>query len=135
VKVALAVVIDIAEGTLLLQKRIRLRDRFLYLPGGKVEHGEEPFDAVKRELREEVNITRYERVQYATDVPWTKLQGAPVDFLFHVFLCEISNARQIRNNEPEKHRLAQVRLEDLKRTPIHPMDRQCLLLALKSINM
>ena len=44
------------DGAKILSVRSHGRDRF-YLPGGKVDPGETPLDAVKREINEELGVT------------------------------------------------------------------------------
>ncbi|EGL17802.1 NUDIX hydrolase [Paenibacillus sp. HGH0039] len=43
------------DGTRLLLVRVRDNERW-YLPGGKIEEGEDPEAALKRELKEELNL-------------------------------------------------------------------------------
>jgi ADP-ribose pyrophosphatase YjhB (NUDIX family) len=53
---AVAVVIDERGRVLLIEHRFRAKERAWALPGGFVEHPEQPGDAVRRELREEIGL-------------------------------------------------------------------------------
>ncbi|WP_243442527.1 NUDIX domain-containing protein [Schaalia vaccimaxillae] len=63
-----------------------LRGRF-ELPGGKIEHGEQPTDALVREIREELDcqVTVGPQVHGPEDGWWPILQGRRMG----VWLCEV----------------------------------------------
>ena len=145
--VAIAVVFNVTNGTVLFQKRLRRDDNLLYLPGGKINDGEDSREAIIRELEEETGIRKYEKINYIFDTPHeSRRQDSLRKYLFHVYLCEISDTRQVRNREPHKHTLRFVPLEEAmreRRRPqvkkkkkmlkINPKDLQILKHTLKSI--
>jgi len=56
------------------------------LPGGKIEYGEEPVDALVREVKEEVGIPI--KVIKSVGVWWFYSQNSKHQVICHTFLCE-----------------------------------------------
>lgn len=107
-------VIKCPDGRILIQDHVK-NDAWT-IPGGKMEPGEEPYQAICRELAEELNvhpsyldIYRCIEVRHASDDGWVSEHR----YYAHVnakFVCE--------NREPEKHRWIEFKtLEEIMAAP------------------
>jgi len=59
------------------------------LPGGKIEYGEEPEQALIREVKEEINLSV--KVGQSVGVWWFYSQNSKHQVICHTFLCELIN--------------------------------------------
>lgn len=75
--------IIIADNKIVLIKRNRYGDRYYTLPGGHIEPGEAPDEAIVREIFEEttLRVTGFREVFYVTEADGYLPQ--------HIFVCEV----------------------------------------------
>ena len=101
------------SGGLLLLYRPEPRNRW-ETPGGKVEAGETPADAVVRELSEELGVT----VAVGRSLGTTHFREHGVSYTYHWFIASIERGTP-QLQEPEKHSdLRYIPWEELSSEPI-----------------
>jgi ADP-ribose pyrophosphatase YjhB (NUDIX family) len=76
---------------------------FWTIPVGKVEQGQSVEDGLKKEIKEELNITPTRYKEIGQFVRFYPRKGKKVKVEAHIFLIENWKGT-IRNNEPQKHR-------------------------------
>jgi 8-oxo-dGTP pyrophosphatase MutT (NUDIX family) len=127
--VADGIVIDLSKASILMQTRRKSGDGLLYLPGGKIEPGERDYAAIRRELAEEINVSNFSSLIHAFNHKHSGLNSERVftKYMFHVFLCLLDDFSEVANNEPEKHELVVLDLNDVgKGAPIAENDLNIL---------
>ncbi len=84
---------------ILLGKRTKSTSRWWAPPGGKIDWLEDPVDALKRELKEEINLDVHsvDLVHVGSDIAGTDRHYLSVFYLVSHY------SGQIENLEPEKH--------------------------------
>lgn len=60
----------------------------LHIPGGKLEAGEDPMNAIEREIKEETNITVENILPFDFDSDITEYKGEQVQFIFLRFVAD-----------------------------------------------
>ena len=90
-RVSVKALIRDADGKLLVCKE---NSPNWSLPGGGVDHGEEPLEALKRELHEELGITAYSNAQIA-DVLTVYVEEKEAWLMWVVFAVELPQDVQI----------------------------------------
>lgn len=63
----------------------------LHIPGGGLEPGADPVSAIKRELKEETNITATNVKAYDFDYDITEYKGSPTQLVFLRFTADYSS--------------------------------------------
>ena len=116
----------VSEGRVLLLHRSNtgFGDGFWSLPGGKIDSGEKPSEAIKREIFEEIGIDatyRFSCVVHYTDfVPCSQAdEDKPIIDLMGFFFCAQKWVGSIENKEPHKH-------SDLKWFPLEALPSNLL---------
>lgn len=94
--------IVINGDTILLMHRIKNGKEYWVFPGGTVEDGETPQEAVVREVLEETSI-----VVTSNDEPFFVLtEHEPIEKKHYFFLCQYTDGiPQLQENSPEKAKM------------------------------
>ena len=97
-----ALIVNEKNETLLLKRTVKTRNRsgFWSKPGGGVEFGEKIEDAVKREIKEELNVD----IEIIKFLCFTEsiLQEEKQHWISFNYLAKIISG-EVKNMEPEKH--------------------------------
>ncbi|MDR3126531.1 MAG: NUDIX hydrolase [Rickettsiales bacterium] len=113
--VANGIIIDIEGENFLFQTRRKRNDGLFYLPGGWIENGEDHAAAIRRELKEELNISSFAVLEYLFNHDYSgyNSENKLKHWVFHVFLCLLPDFSEVQNNEPEKHDLAVIPVKSI----------------------
>ncbi len=98
------------EGKIIIQRQSQpdREEAFLCLIGGRVEKGEEPLDAAKREMLEETGFTSMQWSHFFSFSPMLKLR-----WVMHVFVARDSDKSAEQNLDPgEKIEVREVTFDE-----------------------
>jgi len=85
------------NGKILLGKRKKSTSQWWGMPGGKVEFGENPIEAVKREVFEETNL-KIDKLSLFDVVSWVGENGHKIVIIY----AARSKTGELKNMEPDK---------------------------------
>jgi len=88
------------KGRILVLEQEFQGRRFFDLPGGKVEHGESPYDTLYREVKEEVSLDI--EIVRPIGMWWFFRESDNAQVICNTFLCRPKNAGLIRIPANEK---------------------------------
>ncbi|RMG32536.1 MAG: (deoxy)nucleoside triphosphate pyrophosphohydrolase [Methanobacteriota archaeon] len=91
------------EGRILLAQRLKTDRTFpgkWEFPGGKIEPGEHPKDALKRELKEELNLQVHNLRLFEVTTDFTKVNGKDFQFLLIYYEAQ-SDTKEVVELEVE----------------------------------
>ncbi len=119
---SVSMVIRDPKGRILIQNHVKLGR--LTIPSGKIELGEIPIDALKREMKEELGITisthnlPLPRILHHSElISDTKAMG-PIEVRYEV---EVDDSFTFTNEEPDKHTWIKfMELDEIKESYIKP---------------
>ncbi len=91
------------KGKILIAQRLKTDSTFpgkWEFPGGKIEPGEHPMDALKRELKEELNLEISSLQLFEVTTAFSRLNGQELQFLLIYYQAE-SATKEIMELEVE----------------------------------
>lgn len=125
---AVAVILK-EDGSALIVKRAPFRNSWMPgkfgLPGGKIDKGEEPIEAAKREIREEAGLV----IEHFVD---TFNVVTPPNKVDHVFVAKAPQNQEVKLNE-EHTEFNWVGLNELDKYDGVPLLKECIELALDKL--
>jgi mutator protein MutT len=100
------------------------------VPGGKLEKGETPRDAIVREVKEEIGVDLKGRKPSYFGKVFVRFPD--VDFILHLFLCEFDEKPALWVAPEEHEDFCWVTFDEAKKLPLIPGGQKCLQLVLKN---